>query len=179
MKKFHIIVLSIALAGGICGFTNSLDMMAAPVQVKQKTSTKAVTTTTTKPTNYNYITVNSLDLVKNPNLYLNKRVKIVAKFDKFSTLGLDYKPAMRSSEKYITFLIRRDDAKNDIPLSELKNFMQREKAEKFIDLESDDLIEYSGLVFSNALGDVWLDVEDFKILNSKSKNKNTQTAKSK
>ena len=44
-----------------------------------------------------YLTVNPLDIVTRPNFYLNKNVKIRAKFDKFATLGLDYKPAMRIS----------------------------------------------------------------------------------
>ena len=35
---------------------------------------------------------------------INKNIKISGKFDKFSTLGLDYEPAMKSSEKYIGFL---------------------------------------------------------------------------
>ena len=47
--------------------------------------------------------------------------------------------------------------------------MKREMAEKYIDLETDDVIEYSGLVFSNAIGDAWLDVEEFKIISSKAK----------
>ena len=128
-----------------------------------------------KPKTYFYIPVKSLDLVNNPNAYLHKRVRLSAKFDKFSSLGLDYKPAFRSSDKYITFLIRRDDCSNDVPLSELKNIMKREIAEKYIDLETDDVIEYSGLVFSNALGDVWLDVENFRIVSSKQK-KDTASA---
>ena len=149
------------------GGLTSQELMAATTQ----TSTAQKTTTATAATSTAITPVKPLALVNNPNAYLNKKVKITATFDKFSSLGLDYKPALRSSEKYITFLIRRDDAQNDIPLSELKNFMKREMAEKFIDLETDDVIEYTGFVFSNALGDVWLDVESFKIVSSKSKQK--------
>ena len=164
---------------------SSSELFAAPTGTSPVKQTKpAVTTGQTKteakatPAQtpvYTYMPVNALTLVKNPNVFLDKRVKITAKFDKFSSLGLDYKPAMKSSDKYITFLIRRDDAQNDIPLSELKNFMKRELAEKYIDLETDDVVEYSGLVFSTALGDAWLEVEDFKIISSKAKKQTTKT----
>lgn len=87
-----------------------------------------------------------------------------AKFDKFSTLGLDYKPAFKSSEDYISFLIRRDDSNHDIPLSEMKLFLKRDVAEKFIDLKTDDEIEIKGKVFSSALGDAWVDVSELKIV---------------
>lgn len=114
-----------------------------------------------------YQPTSSLAIVANPSKYLNKRVKIKAKFDKFSTLGLDYKPAFKSSEKYITFLIKRDDVTDHtIPLSEMKNFLPRDIAEKYIDIKLGDDIEYCGVVFSNALGDVWIDVEKFTVLNS-------------
>ena len=86
-----------------------------------------------------------------------------AKFDKFSTLGLDYKPALKSSDDYISFLIKRDDTSFDIPLSEMKLFLKRETAEKFIDLKTDDEIEIKGFVFSDALGDSWVDVQELKI----------------
>ena len=117
-----------------------------------------------------YTTVNALDIVSNPSKYLNKHIKIKGSFDKFSTLGLDYAPAMRSSEKYITFLIQRDDVKDyDIPLSELKIFMNRTEAEKHINLSPGDEIEFCGKVFSNALGDVWIDVEKFTVISQKNK----------
>ena len=118
----------------------------------------------------NYIPVQPLDMVKNPSFYLNKYVKIKGKFDKFSTLGLDYKPAMKSSEDFITFLIQRPDVTDhNVPLSELKIFLKRAEAEKHIDLNAGDEIEFSGKVFSNALGDVWMDVDQFKVLTAKPK----------
>lgn len=121
----------------------------------------------------NYITVNPLDVVARPNFYLNKNIKIKAKFDKFSTLGLDYKPAMRSSEKYISFLIQRPDVTDhNIPLSELKIFLNRDEAEKHIDLNSGDIIEFTGKVFSNALGDPWMDVDKFTVISTKPKTDN-------
>ena len=112
----------------------------------------------------NVVSVSPLTVVANPSSYLNKTVLMKAKFDKFSTLGLDYKPAFKSSEDYISFLIRRDDSNHDIPLSEMKLFLKRDVAEKFIDLKTDDEIEIKGKVFSSALGDAWVDVSELKIV---------------
>lgn len=89
-----------------------------------------------------------------------------AKFDKFSTLGLDYKPALKSSDDYISFLIKRNDTQHSIPLSEMKLFLKRDVAEKFIDLKSDDMVYIEGTVFSDALGDAWVDVSKLEVLNS-------------
>lgn len=196
MKKFNILILSAVLMLFIGGI-GSTQLLAANAPAKQPTKNKTVTPVTpikkngattsqakstkssvaTPTQTYTYTPVKPLDLVAHPNAFVNKRVKIRAKFDKFSSLGLDYKPAMRSSQKYITFLICRDNTTNVIPLSELKNFLKREVAEKNIDLETGDIIEYSGLVFSNALGDVWLEVEDFKVIQSKAKDKKATTTK--
>ena len=109
------------------------------------------------------IFVKPLTIVYSPSTYLNKTVIMDAKFDKFSTLGLDYKPAMRASENYISFLIKRDDTSFNIPLSEMKLFMKRTMAEKFIDLKANDEIQIKGTVFSDALGDAWVDVSELKI----------------
>lgn len=122
-----------------------------------------------------YITVNALDMVDNPEFYLNKNVKVKGKFDKFSTLGLDYKPAMKSSDDFITFLIQRPDViDHNIPLSEFKIFLKRTEAEKHIDLDAGDEVEFSGKIFSTALGDVWMDVEDFQVLTEKKKSTDKQ-----
>ena len=103
--------------------------------------------------------VDPLAVVKHPANYLNKRINVVARFYKFATLGLDYKPAMRSSETYISFLIMRTDTDKNIPLPEMKLFLKRTDAEKLIDLKENDKVQFSGVVFSNALGDVWVDVD--------------------
>lgn len=117
-----------------------------------------------------YTNVSAIELVNKPSVYLNKNVKIVASFNKFSTLGLDYKPAMKSSKEYISFLVKRDNtAEHTVPLSELKIFIKRTKAEKLVDLESGDKIEVKGKVFSNALGDAW--VEAYEVVNLESKPK--------
>lgn len=100
-----------------------------------------------------------LIIVGNPEGFLNKQIHVAARFDKFSTLGLDYKPAMRSSETYISFLIMRSDTDKNIPLPEMKLFLKRTSAEKLVDLKEGDKVEFTGTVFSNALGDVWVDVD--------------------
>lgn len=117
------------------------------------------------------ISVTPLALVNAPQNYLNKNIVMKAKFDKFSTIGLDYKPAMRSSEDYISFLIKRDDTTHNIPLSELKLFLKRDLAEKFIDLKTDDEIEIKGKVFSTALGDAWVDTDKLTVTKKAVENK--------
>jgi hypothetical protein len=45
----------------------------------------------------------------------------------------------------------------------MKLFLKRDKAEKFIELKTNDDIEIKGLVFSDALGDAWIDVSELKV----------------
>ncbi len=121
-----------------------------------------------------YTKVNSLDVVNNPKAYMGKKIKINATFDKFSTLGLDYKPAFKDSKDYISFLIKRDDVTDHtVPLSEMKIFLKRKEAEKFIDLESGDKIEIYGNVFSTALGDPWVETDCLIVLTPKKILKNS------
>ncbi|MFI3300782.1 MAG: hypothetical protein R3Y28_05110 [Candidatus Gastranaerophilales bacterium] len=123
-----------------------------------------------------YLSVNPIDVVNKPNFYLNKNIKIVAKFDKFVTLGLDYEPAYKSSENYISFLIQRPDiTDHNIPLSEMKIFIKRKEAEKFIELNSGDEIEIQGKVFSSALKDAWVEVDTLKILKTVENKSKTTT----
>jgi lysyl-tRNA synthetase class II len=137
--------------------------------VPEKTTPKPAVPAAVQPER-TYTKANALDIVARPNYYLNKYVSVKGRFDKFSTLGLDYKPALRSSEDYISFLIQRDDIRDhNIPLSEMKIFIPRKEAEKHIDLNAGDEIEFSGKVFSTALGDAWFDVEKFTVLSAKKK----------
>lgn len=108
-----------------------------------------------------YKDANSLDIVKAPKSYYNSYVKITGKFDKFSTLGLDYSAVKKDSKDFISFLIKRDDVKDyNIPLSELKLIVKRDYAEKeLINLEPGDEIKILGKVFSIALGDPWVEVD--------------------
>lgn len=159
MNKIKCLVFMFAVALGLSVYAQPTSTIVNLSGIQQQTQTCA--------------TVNPLDIVARPNFYLNKTVKIKAKFDKFSTLGLDYKPAMRSSEKYISFLIQRPDiTDHNIPLSELKIFLNRTEAEKHIDLNSGDIIEFSGRVFSTALGDPWMDAENFTVISTKPKAEN-------
>lgn len=132
----------------------------APTAIKPQPQTLQSQTTVQTPTK-----VQPLDLVKSPNQFLNKKVVMDAKFDKFSTLGLDYKKAYKDSTKYIAFLIQRDDIQDhNVPLSELKLFIKREYAEKFVDLNTGDKISITGTVFSTALGDPWVDITSIQVL---------------
>lgn len=139
----------------------SLNLMIAPVKAEAVKATEL-----TKPLKtIEYVNVKPLEMVDHPANFLHKTIKATATFDKFTTLGLDYKPAFRNSQKYISFLIKREDvAEHNIPLSELKLLISREKAEKHIDIESGDKIEFTGKVFSNALNDPWVEVDDLKII---------------
>ena len=184
-NQIKTIVFAVIVSVGLGLSTNAVvqsTTKASAKQVTQSVITKKTVTTTTTTTAPTYELVNAIDVVSNPAKYLNKHIKVKATFDKFSTLGLDYKPAFRSSEKYISFLIKRDDSANHtVPLSEMKIFLLRDIAEKYIDLSSGDTVEFSGVVFSNALGDAWVSVDKFTVLTQKSKDakdtKNNSTKK--
>lgn len=121
--------------------------------------------TTSSQTQVQTVRVTPLALVADPKEFLTKKIIMDGKFDKFSTLGLDYKKAFRDSNSYIGFMIQRDDvADHNVPLSELKLFLKREYAEKFVDLNTGDKISMTGVVFSNALGDAWVDITNIQIL---------------
>ncbi len=173
MKKkiTYILALLLSVAGlGVCANVQHTDTSllsavtsAPPAQTKPVTDiqpNKEVKTVQSKQVTIDY--VDPIIVVKNPNFYLNKRVTSVARFDKFATLGLDYKPAYKSSETYISFLIFRSDTDKNIPLPEMKLFIKRTSAEKLVDLKEGDKVQFSGIVFSNALGDVWVDVDELK-----------------
>lgn len=158
MNKIKSLVLILMVAVG-------LSVVAEPIPTRTIVNTSGI-----QQASQACVLVNPLDLVARPNFYLNKTVKIKAKFDKFSTLGLDYKPAMKSSEKYISFLIQRPDVTDhNIPLSELKIFLDRTEAEKYIELNSGDVVEFTGKVFSTALGDPWVEVTNFNVISTKPK----------
>lgn len=173
-NKIKLIILTAIISVGLglgtnAAVKNEKAPVKAPIQVQKTVTQKTVAP---KAAAITYEQANPLDIVANPRKYLNKHIKIRAKFDKFSTLGLDYKPAYRSSEKYITFLIKREDVLNHtVPLSEMKNFISRDMAEKYIDLKPGDEIEYSGVVFSDALSDTWISVDNFTVINQKSTDK--------
>ena len=155
-------IIAAIILGVIIGFSTPgciVKAQTATVSTKKHTAVSEIKVDETL-----YLNANSLDIVNHPNNYLNKKIKMDAVFDKFSTLGLDYKPAFRNSKDYISFLIRRNDVSDHVvPLSEMKLFLKRDLAEKFIDLESGDKVQIYGRVFSTALGDPWIEVEHLKI----------------
>lgn len=110
------------------------------------------------------------DLVNKPHEFLNKNVKFQGDFSSFSSLALDYKPAMKPSKTYLSFLIFRNGT--HVPLSELKLAMAIPK-EKDPDntllatLKEGDQLELVGKVFSAALDDPWVEVFKVKKLNVK------------
>lgn len=164
-NRFLIIALS-----AVIGFTGlnfiAEKITAAPAAVQTKTS--EIKPETKSNNSASYITVCPLEVVANPDTYLGKNIKMKATFDKFATLGLDYKPAFRSSQDYISFLIKRDDVTDHtIPLSEMKIFIKRTEAEKFIDLESGDIVDIYGKVFSTALSDPWIEVNKLVVVQKK------------
>lgn len=171
MKKLYAIIIGLILALNISGqgFTceackqnKNTYKISAVQQVQQKPAQLSQTAKPGMQTAPAYVA--PLDVLYSPGKYLNKPVHIIAKFDKFSTLGLDYAPAMRPSSDYIAFLVQRSDViDHNIPLSEVKFFLKREYAEKFIDLDTGDKIEIDGKMFSNALNDVWIDVDKIEI----------------
>jgi hypothetical protein len=156
-NKIKIIAISIILSTGI---------FVGTVQTQSANANTTATVSMPSAPVIQYINVNALELVSNPYRYLRRNVRVRGKFDKFSTLGLDYPSAMRSHEKYISFMIQRPDITNhNIPLSEFKIFLKKEVAEKYIDLDAGDEVEFTGKIFSTALGDPWMDVDDFKVIN--------------
>jgi len=142
----------------ISAVTSNPPAQTKPVTTDTVTLQKTPTESSQQSANY----IDPVSIVNSPMSYLNKRINVEARFDKFATLGLDYKPAFRSSENYISFLIMRSDTTKNIPLSEMKLFMKRTDAEKFIELKEGNKVQLSGVVFSNALGDVWVDVDYLK-----------------
>lgn len=112
-----------------------------------------------------YKPVTPLELVQNAEKYVNKRVAFEGTFSSFSSLGLDYKPAMRASKEFVSLLILRPDVSHHkIPLSELKVFYPREKSEAVMNLEAGDVIAIQGTVFSAALRDPWVDAQAITVV---------------
>lgn len=163
--KFAAILLSSFVALSITFNVHATE----PSKVSTPVITKTQTSKTEVPAVYKE--VSAVELVNNPQTYINSQVKIVGRFDKFSNLGLDYPPVRKDSKDYISFIIKRPDVpvEYNIPLSELKFFMKREKAEKYAELESGDQIEVMGTVFSAALGDAWVEVDNIKVVSAKNK----------
>lgn len=148
-------------------------LFISPAFAQQAPDAKATAKTPAQTVqNADRIRTTPLDVVANPDKFLSKKIIMDGKFDKFTTLGLDYKKAFRDSSKYIGFLLQRDDVKDhNVPLSEMKLFLKRDYAEKFVDLNTGDKISVTGIVFSNALGDSWVEVDNITVLEKAPKEK--------
>lgn len=142
----------------------------APAKPAEKTPEKAADKTTKpapEPVIENVVTVTAEQLVDKPHDYLNKNVKFVANFFAFSSLALDYKPALRPAKTHLSFLILKDGS--HIPLSELKLAMpipKEKDAENTLlaKLKDGDQLEITGKEFSTALDEPWVDVLRLKLL---------------
>jgi hypothetical protein len=165
MKFSSKLALKVAALLVFSSFTTSLMPLNVQAEEVKNVTKKAETVVKT------YITVEPLDVVANPQNYLNKDIKMQAVFHKFSMLGLDYDKAKRDSKDHISMLIRRPDVSGSytIPLSEMKLIVKRDLAEKLSDLESGDRVEITGKVFSTALKDPWIDVCGVKNLDPQKK----------
>ena len=116
-------------------------------------------------------------LLESPTDHLNKKIKFRGKFSSFTTLALDYEPALRKSKEYISLCIFRPDSK--IPLSELKlayPLGEAKENQTIRDLEEGDLLEIYGQVFSTALDEPWVDILSLKRLESASPKKDEKLA---
>ena len=161
MKKNLYIFIALIL----CLFGIADVIYAAPVTtpVKQTATVNTVKKDIVVP---EVLKVSPLAIVANPQTYLNKSVTFSGKFVSFTSLGLDYKPAFRDGTKYIGILMQRSDVDDHtIPLSELKMFIKRDYAKKFVDIDLGDTFSVTGKIFSTALGDPWMDITEFKITN--------------
>ena len=164
--KYNKKLLTILVIISMFGFNAAI---AAPAATKSKPA--AASKTAVKPVPEG-IKVDPVRVVDNPSFYLNKNITFEADFVAYTSLGLDSNPALRSSSDYIGILIGRTDVTDHvIPLSEMKIFLNRPEAEKHIDLEQGDKIKITGTVFSNALGDPWVDVKAFSVVKKADKKK--------
>ncbi len=163
MKKIYSLILTLIIVSALN--STALAQTQTNLQAVEE-NIRAIATNAPVLKAYN----EPLAIVNDVNKFLNRPVRIQAKFDKFTTLGLDYPPAMRKSEDFISFMVQRNDVlDHNVPLSELKLFMKRKYAEKFIELDTGDKINITGKVFSNALGDAWVDVDTIEIVEKANK----------
>lgn len=105
-----------------------------------------------------------VDLVSEPAKFLGKKIVLEGEFYSFSTLALDYEPAMRSSKDYIGLVLARPD-QTEIPLVELKIASSLKYfKDKNINLEHGHKLAIKGKVYAVALGEPWVDVEEISLL---------------
>ncbi|MBI4533692.1 MAG: hypothetical protein HY711_07065 [Candidatus Melainabacteria bacterium] len=150
-------------------FASKADTAPASKPPNQKSSVEKAPNnkppTAVEPVLENIVTTTPEELVKKPQEYLGKNIKFTANFFAFSSLALDYKPALRSSKTHLSFLVIRPST--HIPLSELKLAMMVPKEKDpestlLATLKDGDQLEIVGKVFSTALDEPWVEV--FKLV---------------
>jgi hypothetical protein len=114
------------------------------------------------------IAISSTQLIKEPAIYLKKSVEFTGTLAGFSALGLDYPAVKRDVKDYVTLLVYRADVPSayEIPLSELKIFVNRKLLKDFKRIGQGDTVKVTGTVISTALGDAWLEASKISVLNS-------------
>jgi hypothetical protein len=103
-------------------------------------------------------------IVARPENLIGKEICFSGVFSAFSALALDYPPALRERKKYISLTLFRPKTK--IPLGELKLAMKIEDAQKhelLPKVTEGDTVRIKGKVFSAALGEPWVDVQQIQI----------------
>lgn len=125
----------------------------------------------------NVVNVSTNELVDKAHDYVGKNIKFNAKFFAFSSLALDYKPALRSSKTYLSFLVLRPEA--HIPYSEIKLAMPipKEKdpeSQVLTSLKDGDEVEVTGRVFASPMDEPWVDVLRLKRLSSAEDDKKSE-----
>lgn len=105
-----------------------------------------------------------VDLVSEPAKYLGKKIVLEGEFYAFSTLALDYEPAMRNSKDFIGIVLARPDHE-EIPLVELKLAAPLKIfKDNSISLEHGHKVLVKGKVYAVALGEPWIDIEEFSVV---------------
>jgi lysyl-tRNA synthetase class II len=193
MNKITFRTATIAVAIMALGSVGVRPLHAAPAATTKPTTTKPAekpvekaaekaAKPTPEPVIENVQNVNAEQLVDKPHDYLNKNVKFVANFFAFSSLALDYKPALRPAKTHLSFLVLKDNS--HIPLSELKLAMaipKEKDAENTLlaKLKDGDQLEITGKVFNTALDEPWVDVLRLKLLKAAPEDKKIAEEKEK
>jgi hypothetical protein len=160
-----VLTITPTFANGANASTTPTSVAATKAKPKAAAKKPKPTVAATPINKGSYDTVDSLDVVKNPAGFMGKKVRFTGVFSSFDAYALDYKPAFRDAKDYVSVLIRRPDTPaHTIPLSELKMLFPRSKSKTVRDLEPGDKIEVYGKVFSTALGDPWMDLDEVNIL---------------
>lgn len=163
--KLSVLTLSLTLA--VC-LASPAALAASPVKAVKNAAPQ---TAASGIMDSFYQEVEPLQLLRGVSQWVDKKISFQGTFNAFSAYALDYKGAMRSGKDYISFLILRPDVTHhDIPLSELKLILPRKKVDSVLDLESGDSVLVKGKIFSAALGDPWVDVDEVVLLQKSPEN---------